>query len=713
MRQREANGGGESHARDYSASHGFIVDLVHKVFNRVGSQPLLRRLLHSGRGLASADAQQKRLTAARPWVGRSGAQPSTLTATMLLSGAPSIGESPSLLSGFNAFLASEQRGKECIRGARSPLASPTADNVPLLELSPEEFDAMLQSTPPDVLPSVLTERRSEYGEHLRRLERARKELMCKLADLDGRILRAVAERKDIDDRLRAIEGEKMDGPHEEVDRTGSQADCSSRRGGGMAASKEAGMSAAAAGAKTVVEDVSDESDDADCIAYQQDDAPRLRRLDGVFCGHYGAVTAVDSDSVLGLVASGSLDTQVRIWDTETGECKHTISGHSDIVRQVQFHDRFLLTASNDCHIRMWDLSLLDSVKPRASTMVLREEYVPGSQQCGSTGSASDAAAAGASPDTDGGAHTKMTLESTTPPMTPTIFRYMPPLELCCENTLIGHADAVTCFQATGDTLISGSADKTVREWDLVTGAMRQTIDVTWAVRDSLASRVGSIRPPASRPRPASTWGAAPNRGAPLARPSLPFGAVDEHPARGSETGNGGFIGALQFYEFALATGSADGCLRLWDLRTTQAHRQMHGHTQPVTSLHFDDRSVVTGSLDGTVILWDLRTGHILQRLELGDSVTSVQLRQRGAGGAASYDVECWAAAQDPFLHRYMANSMQRVRYASDHGQSNTRRSQAQIAQQSAGDSAITRIRCRDESTMVTGDASGIVKVWHI
>ncbi|KAJ2713846.1 Mitochondrial fission protein [Coemansia spiralis] len=698
MRQRKSIDG-EPNERNYSASHGYVVDLVHRVLSRVGSQPLLRRLLHSSRGIAGADAQQKRITAGPAWLGRSsGPQAHTFAASTLLSGAPSIGESPSLLSGFNAFLEKEH-GRDSIRSARSPVASPAVDEIPQLELSPEAFEAMLQGAPAEIVPKVLEERKSEYGEHLRRLERARKELMGRLADLDDRILRAVEERKDIGARLGAIDSAAS----EDRDRA-EQAEGPGGPEPGAASPNNT---------KTVVEDVSDGDSGADGMAYELDDAPRLRTLANVFCGHYGAITAVDCDTTVGLVASGSLDTQVRLWDTATGECAHTISGHNDIIRQVQFHDRFLLTASNDCRIRMWDLSLLDSVKPRASTTVLREEYVPRARRRSSSSSGGSGAAD--SEDGEDG-HMVMTMQSTTPLMTPSICRYMPPMELCCENTLIGHADAVTCFQATDNTLISGSADKTVREWDLVSGAMRQNIDVGWAARNSLEQRVSNHPGPAMpRTRLSSAWATTPSRSAPLARPQLPFDAVSAHAARGTDAGDGGFIGALQFYECALATGSADGFLRLWDLRTAQAHRQMHGHTQPITSLQFDDLSVVTGSLDGTAILWDLRTGHIVQRLELGDGVTAVQLRQRGAsaGHGASYDMECWAAAQDPFLHRYMASSMQRVRYATDYGRTNNHHGRLQIAAQSTGHSAITRICCQSEGTMVSGDADGVVKLWQI
>ncbi|KAJ2884832.1 Mitochondrial fission protein, partial [Coemansia aciculifera] len=219
------------------------------------------------------------------------------------------------------------------------------------------------------------------------------------------------------------------------------------------------------------------------------------------------------------------------------------------------------------------------------------------------------------------------------------------------TTFAGHEGAVTCFQAAGDTLVSGSSDRTVREWDLATGVQRQTLDLAWGSK------------------------------------AVPSG--DAYVA-GTERGDGGFIGALQFLDCALATGTADGVLRLWDLRTGQAHRKLAaGHRQPITSLCFDDRHVVSGSLDCSALLWDLRMGRVVQPLEFAGSVTSVQL------APALRAAEFWVAASDHCLHHYRADSMQRTAYVA------------------GGRSIVTRVCCRAGDTLVTGDSAGIVKLWKI
>lgn len=61
-----------------------------------------------------------------------------------------------------------------------------------------------------------------------------------------------------------------------------------------------------------------------------------------------------------------------------------------------------------------------------------------------------------------------------------------------------------------------------------------------------------------------------------------------------------FVGAVQFWGYALVSGSGDGAVRMWDMRTGQAHRTLLGHTAPVTCLQFDEMYVVSGGLDKNI-----------------------------------------------------------------------------------------------------------------
>ncbi|KAG5463434.1 MAG: WD40-repeat-containing domain protein, partial [Olpidium bornovanus] len=157
--------------------------------------------------------------------------------------------------------------------------------------------------------------------------------------------------------------------------------------------------------------------------------------------------------------------------------------------------------------------------------------------------------------------------------------------------LAEHEAAVTCLYREGATLVTGSADKTMRQWDLAAGGKCVlSMDVLWTMSappSSLSSFLAPSPGPPTLPRSASgsAWAGV--------APWEPAAIGDDH-------GAGGFVGALQFWGSALACGTADGAIRMWDLRTGQAHRTLQGHAAGVTSLGFDAVHVVSGSFDRTV-----------------------------------------------------------------------------------------------------------------
>jgi len=56
-----------------------------------------------------------------------------------------------------------------------------------------------------------------------------------------------------------------------------------------------------------------------------------------------------------LLASGSYDRTVKIWDVTTGECIKTLTGHSDLVRSVTFSSKGLLESGlDDSTVKIWN-----------------------------------------------------------------------------------------------------------------------------------------------------------------------------------------------------------------------------------------------------------------------------------------------------------------------------------------------------------------------
>ena len=82
-------------------------------------------------------------------------------------------------------------------------------------------------------------------------------------------------------------------------------------------------------------------------------------LEKTLRGHTHWVYSVAISRDARWLASGSKDNTVRIWDAETGECKHTLQGHTGWVRSVAISRdaRWLASGSWDNTVRIWGVEL--------------------------------------------------------------------------------------------------------------------------------------------------------------------------------------------------------------------------------------------------------------------------------------------------------------------------------------------------------------------
>jgi len=168
-------------------------------------------------------------------------------------------------------------------------------------------------------------------------------------------------------------------------------------------------------------------------------------------GHTGDVTSVAFSSDSRTLASGSVDTTVRLWDVDTDAHKATFAGHTDIVVSVAFSPdgQTLASGSDDNTIILWDV---DTGDPR-TTIVAHTDGI------------NDVAF---SPD-------GKTLASCG-------YRYDSTVKLwdvetgALKTTFFGHTYGITeiAFSPDGQTLASGGWDGIVLLWDMNPDAVIET-----------------------------------------------------------------------------------------------------------------------------------------------------------------------------------------------------------------------------------------------
>ncbi|WP_414516220.1 NB-ARC domain-containing protein [Nostoc sp. PCC 9305] len=281
-------------------------------------------------------------------------------------------------------------------------------------------------------------------------------------------------------------------------------------------------------------------------------------------GHKGWIWSVVLSSEGQTLASCSADRKIKLWKVDTGECLKTLQGHEDIVCSVVFtHDgQTLISGSSDRTVRLWDVQTGKCLK------ILQGH-------------------------TDSVWSVALVMErSGVSEAKPKALASTKEIRMLQE----------TYSSADHPLLASGSADRTIKLWDISIGQVVRTLQGhSYGVNTVVFSPDGQSLISKDVSQTIKLWN--------------------------TQTGQclqtfKGYTSGVWSIAFSpngqTVIGSGeDQMVKLWDVRTGQCLKVLKGHKNWVTSVAFspDGQTVATCGADRLVMLWDVHTGQCLRIFE--------------------------------------------------------------------------------------------------
>ncbi|KAF8883655.1 WD40-repeat-containing domain protein [Gymnopilus junonius] len=290
-------------------------------------------------------------------------------------------------------------------------------------------------------------------------------------------------------------------------------------------------------------------------------------------GHTNAVFSVAFSPDSKLVASGSWDATIRLWNAETGAAVQVLIGHMAAVRSVAFSPEatLVVSTSDDRTIRVWDLKA-----GSASGKVL-------------LGDGNFLHSAVFSPDG------KRVISAS---RDGTIRSWDVETGEAVGKSFGGYDKSIDflAFSPDGKYVASGSATTTMRLWNVETGEVeRESFGNIMPWITTIAFSPDSTRiVSGSYHNTVRVWNAG-------------TGSADGEPFRGHTNHVNGV--AFSPDGKRVVSGSTDTTVRIWNVETGKSDGLFEGHSSFVLSVAFspDGRRVASGSWDNTIRIWDVET----------------------------------------------------------------------------------------------------------
>lgn len=267
-------------------------------------------------------------------------------------------------------------------------------------------------------------------------------------------------------------------------------------------------------------------------------------------------------------ASARTDSSIRLWQVATGRELPRLTGHAGYVNTVAFSpdSDFLASGSRSGEVKIWDLSSGQHAYdlPSHTNGVNSVAFSPNGKTLAVVGM-----------------DQKVEVWD---------------LQTKQVRSLTGHSKEITSAVFAKGILITAGRDKTIRTWDLDTGANMKTVETPSEINGIAINPVGNLMATANTDNTIRTWD------------------IETVSLKHTFTGHTAEGFTVQFSPDgeSLASASADRTSILWDVQSGKPTKQLKGNSDTVSSVTYssDGEWVLTGSNDGTILVWETSTGQL-------------------------------------------------------------------------------------------------------
>ncbi|KAL7751389.1 hypothetical protein RI367_003249 [Sorochytrium milnesiophthora] len=208
--------------------------------------------------------------------------------------------------------------------------------------------------------------------------------------------------------------------------------------------------------------------------------------------------------------------------------------------------------------------------------------------------------------------------------------------------LVGHEGTITAIKFHGDYVITGSADRTLKLWNVVTGECLRTysqghtqeivaidcfendllvsggedgVIAVWQL--STGQLLGQLRDHTGAVLAVQCEHATRTLVSASADHTLKRWSLDgdQHRCLVTLAGHTAEVFCLALHPNYVVSGSGDCTIKLWSMQDHRCVRTLEGHLGPVICLQVDHDKIVSGGIDKNIKVWDLHTSQPLYTIK--------------------------------------------------------------------------------------------------